>query len=169
MQEKIEFVRGSVKQPEATREFEDTLKSAPRIQGKIIYGYPLGQSHKGGMTAPDAVYVAPNGHICIVHMVQGEIPEDFREHQDDLWMAVDRKLRASGEMRNGRKMRVSPQTLTFAPDAPDSNLSDPQYPTVNRAGLAGAIRTFQERGTEGLDGEQVYNTLITTNSDTGFW
>lgn len=136
----------------------------------MIYGYPLGKSHQGGLTTPDAVYLAPNGNVTVVHMVSGaKLPEDYMDIQDDMFLAVDRKLRASPKMMDGRKMRLAPQTITFGPDLPEPNFSDPEYPVTNTQDLVRALRQFQDRSTQSVTMEDVQEAILASNSNTGFW
>ena len=103
MPDRIEFMRGSIKETRATAVFERTILEAEDLSGVVIYGYPLSRSHAGGPTSPDALYLAPNGHVTIIHMVSGtKLPESYMAIQDDMFLAVDGKLRASPKIRNGR-------------------------------------------------------------------
>ena len=165
----LEFVRGLVDEQEATTEFENIVTSNPHLaSGKILYGYPTFITGKGTSISPDAVFIAPNGHVTIIHMSQAPLPE-YRERQDHCFNAVYRKLGVNPTMRNKRKMRVNLQTVSFVPDLPESDLSDPDYPVVNRQNLANVLREFRQQGSDGLDQEQVVTSLMASNSETGFW
>ena len=166
---RFEFIRGSIKEREATREFESLITGDPELSGNVFYGYPLIKSENGRTSSPDAVVIAPNGQTTAIHICSGSLPENFRERQDDCFMAVDPKLGMQSYMRKGRAMRMTTQTLTFLPDLPESDLTDPDYPVVNRQGLTPYLRACQERNTDDLDLQQVTNAIIATNSETGFW
>lgn len=170
MSESIEFIRGSLKEPQVARLFEEALLQAEDLSGLVIYGYPLGQGHLEGLISPDAVYLAPNGQVTIVHMVSGEeLPRDYTKTQDDMFLAVDRKLRASPKMRNGRDMRIQPQTVTYGPDLTKSDLEDPDYPVANTQDLLQTLRTFQKQDLNYPSMEDVQEAILASNSNTGFW
>ena len=165
----LEFVRGLIDEKEATTEFENIVTIDPQLaSGKILYGYPTFNTGKGTSISPDAVFIAPNGQVTIIHMAK-DLPEDYQTSQDNCFMAVYRKLGSHSSMRKGRQMRINIQTLSFVPSLPDSDLSDPDYPVVNRGDLARLLSEYRQRDSEGVDGAQVTTVIMATNSDTGFW
>ena len=170
MTQKLDFLRGLIDQAEATQEFEDIVTNDPELaSGKIMYGYPLFTPMDQPSMSPDAVIVAPNGQVTIIHMCQAPLPDDHREQQDNCFMAVYRKLGAQRSMRKGRQMRINIQTLSFVPDLADSDLSDENYPVVNRQDLARILREYRQRDSDGVNGEDVVTAIMMSNSVTGFW
>ena len=84
-------------------------------------------------------------------------------------MAVYRKIGTHRTMREHRALRVNMQTLSFVPDLQQSDLSDEDYPVVNRTDLARVLREYRQRDSNGVNGKQVTTVLLATNSETGFW
>ena len=171
MPAELEFVRGSILEQDVTAEFESIITQDPELAaGTVFYGYPLWKPDKDRPTmSPDAVVIAPNGQVTIVHMSPAPLAPNYREHQDDCYNSVYRKLSVNKAMRNRRELRVKLQTISFIPDLPESDLSDPDYPVVNRQELAGFLRDLRQQGADGLSREDVVNAIMLTNSDTGFW
>ena len=170
MTQALEFVRGFVKEKDATNELENILTGDPELAaGKILYGYPIFTPMGKPSMSPGAVIVAPNGQVTIIHICQAPLPENHREIQDNCFMAVYRKLGANQSMRNGRNMRVNMQTLSFVPDLPESDLSDEEYPVVNRHDLGRVLREYRQKDSDNVDGEQVATAIMSSNSETGFW
>ena len=167
---KLEFLRGVTHEQEASVEFENIVTNDPQLSfGNIMYGYPLFTPMDKPSMSPDAVIVAPNGQVTIIHMCQAPLPENYRELQDNCFMAAYSKIGIHRTMRKGRALRVNMQTLSFVPDLPQSDLSDEDYPVVNRTDLARVLREYRQRDSNGVNGNQVTTVLLEINSETGFW
>ena len=134
-----------------------------------MYGYPLFTPMNKPSMSPDAIIVAPNGQVTIIHMSQAPLPENYREAQDNCFMAIYRKIGTHRTMRQGRALRVNIQTLSFVPDLPESDLSDEDYPVVNRTDLARVLTEYRLRDSNGVNGEQVVTAIMVSNSENGFW
>ena len=170
MTQKLDFLRGIVNQAEATTEFEAIVTNdADLASGNIMYGYPLFTPVDQPSMSPDAVIVAPNGQVTIIHMCQAPLPDNYREVQDNCFMAVYRKIGTNRSMMNGRKIRTNIQTLSFVPDLPESDLSDEEYPVVNRQDLPRVLREYRQRDSDGVNGQDVLTAIMVSNSETGFW
>lgn len=161
MSMKTRFIHSPTLTPKALHLFQKAIQENRRIDGTVIFGRPLGRNDKGTLASPQAVFIAPNGHLTVVHMTKAPVlRDDYRYRQDELNRLVGTKLQTSPN----RKVRLcrpnTLQAMTFGPDLVTSDFFDSAYPVANTEDLPEAILLFGYRDTWDLDEETVTNALL---------
>lgn len=156
---------GIIHKKEAAQTLLQVLQEDPVIDGRLIFGWPMGPAMNGnkGSFACDAVLVSPKGHVTIIDLAQPsdpEFPGNYQARQDHAYNIARAAVAVNQGLVERRNLKVYVQTVTFAHDAVETDPDNSETPMVNTDQVAGKIREFQARSIPEIDPDQVYHSLI---------
>lgn len=149
----LHTINGHARLPEATAALRQ-LCLRSELTGTLLTGYPVGV---------DAVLVSNKGQVTVIDLVQGPDPGDYRERQDQAFVAVDRLLRMNPRFMAGRTSRITIQTITMATGVLRPDLNDQEHPLANTATIVRALQGFQDTLApegDGIDHDSVLDRII---------
>ena len=153
MTSQLHTIDGHHRLPEATGALR-VLCLRSKLTGTLLTGYPVGI---------DAVLVSDKGQVTVIDLVQGPNPSNYRERQDQAFVAVDRLLRMNPRFTTGRTLRITVQTVTMATGILQPRLDDQEHPLANTATIVRALQDFQNTLTpkgDGMDHDSVLNQIM---------
>ena len=154
-----EFTRGRITNQETARALEDIIGKDPGVSGRMVYGYPLIVADDR-VTPVDAVLVSDTGHVTVFDLAQGPDPGSWGDRQDRAWNIIRSKLGARRELTRRRDIIVPVQTVTFWPEAPGDDGSDPERPLMGPNSILDFVRERQAQPHEDVDPQAVMDAIM---------
>ncbi len=153
---------GSIKKPGAARMLKELLDGSEEITGRLIFGWPVGPNLPGekGAFACDAVLVSDQGQVTAIDLGPAADQESRLDRQDGAYNLIKGQVSRERELTQGRNIKVYIQTITFDPEAGNTEPDELTYPVVNQEDLLRKLLEFQADPPEVLDGQQVYKAIL---------
>lgn len=150
----IEIIKGSTNSPISSQRLAARFESQEELNGQLYIGYPIFSTPEGRYPI-DAILISPNKGIVLFHLVEGtRLPENYKETQDDIYNKLEAKLRNHKSLMDGRKLKISINTITFAPAVSDLSKIGEDYPVCCEDNL---LETIDKIAVEDFDS---YNQLL---------
>lgn len=143
----LEIIKGTTRTPVSSQRLVKLLKPQSALSGQLYIGYPIFSTPEGRYPI-DAILISPANGVIIFHIVEGtNLPNDYKETQDDIYNKLEAKLRNHKSLMSGRNLKVPITVITYAPAVIAINSVDEEYPVCNDDTL---IETINEK-TEQFD------------------
>lgn len=150
----IEIIKGSTNSPISSQQLTSIFESYKELDGQLYIGYPIFSTPEGRYPI-DAILISPNKGVVLFHLVEGtRLPGNYKETQDDIYNKLEAKLRNHKSLMDGRKLKISINTITFAPAVSDLNEVSEDSPVCSENNL---IETIDKITDENSDS---YNQLL---------
>ena len=144
-------VHGATKKPELTRALMNTIASSVKLTGELLIGYPM---------HTDAVLVSAQGQVTVIDLSEGCPHGQDNERQDRAFVAVERLLRMDPALMEGRRPRITVQTITVRRGIGPVNPGDTEHPVVNITTARQHLEAFQDNPPQDVEPARVITQLL---------
>ncbi|MCP4051349.1 MAG: ATP-binding domain-containing protein [bacterium] len=134
----IEIIKGATKTPVSSQRLIDILKKEQELTGQLYIGYPIFSTPEGRYPI-DAIFISPVSGVIIFHIIEGNLPDDYKATQDDMYNKLEAKLRNHRSLMSGRKLNVPIKVITYAPMVINDAEIDKAYPVCTDNNLVAII------------------------------
>ena len=138
----IDIVRGTTQKPASSGDLARLLANAPDLTGQLFIGYPIIGTATGSYPI-DALLVSEDFGVVVFDLIEGTDTGDYRARQDDAYNKLEAKLKVYPELMNRRDLRVTIETVSFAPGIPNVDQPADGYSIANGQTIIDTLRQLQ--------------------------
>ena len=138
----IEVVRGTTQKPASSGELIRLITSSPELSGQLFIGYPIIGTATGSYPI-DALLVSEDAGVIIFDLIEGTDTGDYPARQDDAYNKLEAKLKVYPQLMDRRDLRVTIETVSFAPGIPIVAQPDDRYHIANGQTIINTLKQLQ--------------------------
>ena len=153
----VSIIRGTNNKPASSQTLIGRISKCVDLEGELFIGYPIISTPEGRHPI-DALWISRGRGIVLFDLIEGSVPSDFQDRQDDLANKLESRLKTHRELMRRRDLIVPIHTISFAPGMRqiDANVDD-EYLLANNETLDGKITGI---GMWNDSNEDVYRTAL---------